>query len=586
MSFLSCNQLKEAVYQFLDSAIIYTPALLNVILEPLLEYSVNDLRTVSQRNVLIKIIVLWESLVTKDLFSLDSDFVAKIIPQLLPPLINVMQSVNTSQVLDYTEWEPYTAAYSCIQCIAKSHPNAVLPLLAEYTMAACQSENWFDREGAIKSLRITFQVADKESLGQIASKSLELILQHILDPAPRVRAAVVDCLIVAISRLNTTWKLFSPFMQPLLQIGITDCEPTEKQAFEAIRLIAKFDDFDQYGQLFESIVTAINLIPPTVTPSAIDCLSLPAHAENVDKAIIFSCFQFLTNLLAHVLKESRNYAILDMVCKVLSTVIVNSDSRIAPYAERLCSCMYTCFKDLSISNALTVVASLCVPAQEFIQKQVPVFMPLVMEAQCRYCDPGILIPAIRLVPLVVNRLDLGDFFFQRLMDNMFTSLKMGETAPAKSEILHVFCILLTKKTEMFRPFITKLFCAMLYLVTYLENVYRIYLEYTAQLVSNICQLCVAMFQVVSRDDQLHVFNLCIQMINTIVKMPKLLYQINEELVDVILCLLQNFRDETLQQIQQIPSITEILRSGLKLVQRSDAEIEQLMSVLMNSVQNS
>ncbi|KAK8878650.1 hypothetical protein M9Y10_005430 [Tritrichomonas musculus] len=629
MNFFSCPELKEAVYQFFDSALIYTPALLNIIINPLLASSVDDLMTLTNRNILIKIIVLWESLVTKEIITCHPDFITKVIPQILPPLISIMQTVNTTRVLDYTEWEPYTAAYSCIQAFAVAQPDAVLPLLSNYITDASQSTSPFDREGAIKSLRITFQVASKEILDQITPDSLRLLLMRINDSAPRVRAAVVDCLIVVInarmhecnyadenssssSNSNSSsssnssgamfhssesnnnnnngninlfsWHIFAPFVNPLFELG-RDVEPTAKQAFEALRLIAKFDDFDQYPIFFQTIVSTIPCLPNSVMPQAIECLSLAVHS-NVSKDVIFVVFQFLYNFLMHVLSEWRTYAILDMICKVMSTVLINSDQRVAEYAEPLCNTMYACFKDLSLSNSLTVIASLSFPARDFIQMQIPIFMPLVMEAQSRYNDPGVLIPSIRIVALIVNRLDLSEEIFTQLMNNMFESLKLGETAPAKAEILNVFCILVTKKTEMFRPFIRKLYCGMLYLVTYLENVYQIYLECTAQIVSNICHLCVALIRVVSKEDQHHIFALGIQLINTVVKMPKLLSQINEDLVDVILCLLQNFRDETKQQIQQIPSISEVLRSGLKLVQRSDAEIEQLMSELMNSVQNS
>ena len=576
MKLMSHPELEEVVYQFMDETISQFPELLPHVCPDLLKNSIAALCKPATRNVLLAVCVMWESIIGKSNASLQS-LIDQIVQPLILPMVLTMQSVSINYVIDYQEWEPYTAAYSCLQCFVFNSPDVSIPMFLEYAQKAASSQNPFDREGALKCIKLSIQASSLNKKQEILQPTFELLTTELKDPDSRVRNASVSCLLELLKNVKS-WQPLAKIIPELFDL-IKDVEPTAKLSLKALKEIAKLPDFDCFRDLFTALIEIIPTLSPQLIQSAIECFILKPKSK-IDTDTTFMAFEYLYKLIIITLNETRNSTILDALCYVISSIIMKCDRRIEPLAQDLCKMMYSSFNELSVSNALTVVANLSYPLPDFVTQQLFTFVPLILNSLKSYNDPTTMVPAIKVVPLLVDRIELGDFF-EVLMNSMYVALSSGETALTKTEVLKAFFSILCTQPVKFRPFILRLQYSIYYIISNLEIAYQQYSDLTANIVEIICKIESKLFVILSRQDQKHIFDLCVLMLNTIAKMPPLLRLNNGDLFDIILIMYKVFGEETNKQIQQVPAIEQIIRSGLKLLNKSDTEIENYISWLIS-----
>lgn len=584
MSFLSVPDLKKSVYEFLDDVVRVDPSLLFVIIEKVLVATVEDLSQIrssdgDQRGLLLGIIMLWETVATVDLISTSPELSALVVVavrELILPFIQTMRAVPTSKVLDYIEWEPYTAAQSCVSAFAWSMPSLVVPILLEYIQNTWNSRDPLDREAALKCLKIVY-ISTIDQTHRADEPSLQFLYRSLTDEVPRVRAAAVDCLLMLVKKMPETCATFQPFTQPL--VGLTRDEvPIARIAFNVLKLISRFDDFSMFGEFFEMVSEVIPSLSMLVLPDAIDCFAITANASiSADTAL--SGFHFLFELLKQVMTQARVYAIINAVCIAMAKILIKVDERILSVAPQLFQAMCTCYNECNVGDALSVIAALSIPVPQFVQGSLDVFIPMVVSAQQRYEDPAVLRAGVRLVPYLMLYVRLGNYT-QELLDNMIRAFWQGAGAPAKAEILHTFLTLMQRSSEIAQIAMPYVFCSVQYVVNNLEEAARHYGECIGLLVTPVCKILELMIVIGQPSDKQDLFDLSIMLVNSIVKIPPALTEVTPELVNLILCLLQHFRTETCRQIQQIPSIPAIMTAGLRAARKSEEEISQILADFM------
>lgn len=583
LDFSQHQELSEVVYQFMDDAISQNPEILPCFIDRLLLNSISDLTTPSPRNVLIALIVMWDSIFRK-----DPPIVNESVKALVEPLILTMQTVSFSEVLDYTEWEPYTAAFNCLQCFGYNLPDVVVPILLNYTKRASDSENSLDREGSLKCLHISFQVSPSEKIQAIIPSALQLLALRLSDAAPRVRSQAVLTLNTIIKRSNSC-EFFQPFFPSLFKLT-SDVEPTAKAAFKSIKLISQFNDFQNFPDFFQLLINLIPTLPPSLLQNGIECFTLTSNSQVTDETSLIA-FRFLFELLGQMVTEITNnhqkgvintsLYIFETLCITLSSVIVHCTNAISPYVQDLSKMMYVCFESFLDSNSLLVIAHISVPLPDFVQTQLPVFIPLVFRALQMHQEPTILIPAVKLVPLLIDKLDLSNFL-EVLINTMFETLQKGETVSSKVETLKSFYQILCDHPLLLSPFIDKLHSSLLFIILNLNVAFQNYFEVTERIVKIVSKIQLQLLRILSNQDKKHIFKACVMLIVAVEKIPPLIKYCCNDLLELIRCLYLMMPREMNVAVVKVPSIMQIIRIGLKQIEKTDSEIDEWLSILSNS----
>lgn len=586
LKFSEHPELSEVVYQFADDTINQFPDILPFIIDTLISNSLNDFANSTSHDVLIALIVMWSSI-----FTLEIPISNEILQPLVEPLILTMQTATVSEVLDFREWEPYTAAFDCLQCFGFNFPEVVIPILLEYTSKASNSEDHSDREGALKCLHIVFHISPKDKLTSVIPTTLELLLELLNDDTPRVRYESVCTLTTVIKRINSS----QPFQQffPLLFKLLPDVEPTAKASFKAIQLISRFPDFEDFSDLYQFLTDSISSFPPNLIRHVVECFKLTPNSKIlIDDAL--TSFQFLFNLTGELAQEISNgqqsssteilIDTIDIACFSLSTVISHCDDQILPFAADFLTLMCNLFTEFTVPNSLYAGSILCHPIPEFFQDQLQPFLPHVMEALQMYKQPSVIIPTLRLVSVLYEHVDLGDFL-NPLFETMLDTLQRGESSNTKVAALNSFYSILCIKPQLFAPFVDKLHRSIVYIVSNLEEAYQFYFESTQLLVREVCKIQLKLLEILSKKDAKHVFISCIFLIIAVSKNQALIKLNSEDIYELICGMFEAMTEETKLAIKKVPEVALFLRTGLKQIQKSDNEIDEWLSILADSGEN-
>lgn len=583
LKFSEHSELSEAVYQFMDDTINQFPDILPFVVETLLANSLNDLTNSKSRDVLIALIVMWGSI-----FSIESTVNSEGFQPLIGPLISIMQTVSTREVIDYTEWEPYTAAFNCLQCFGYHYPEIVIPILLEYTTKSSESENSNDREGALKCLHIVFRISPMEKLTNVIPTALELLMEFLDDSEARVRYESVCTLTTIIKRLNDVQSL-QLFIPQLLKL-LSDTEPTVKVSFKAIKLISQFPDFEDFSELYQALTESLSSISSSLIQSAVECFTLTPNSKiSADDAL--TSFHLLLNMITEIADEVSNgqqsssnenlINTIDTICLTLSTIAFHCDEQVSSSASDFLTLMLTLFNDFNVPYSLVAASSISIPLPNFVKDQLQVFVPHLIKALQMFNQPTILVPSVGIIPFLLKNVDL-DTFFDPLIEALFDTLKRGESSNTKAATLESFFKILCIKPLLFAPFVQELHDSIDFIICNLDTVYQSYLEDSQIVVHEICKIQLKLLSILSEADVKFIFKLCIKLIIAVSKNQSILKLNSKDIYQLICGLFTAMKEETKLLIQKVPKMEIIVRDILKQIEKSDKEIDEWLSILVNS----
>ena len=162
---------------------------------------------------------------------------------------------------------------------------------------------------------------------------------------------------------------------------------------------------------------------------------------------------------------------------------------------------------------------------------------------------------------------------------MFNSLHEGESASTKVEVLESFYLILSNHSLLFAPFIQNLHLSILFIITNLEAAYQKYSDSTQRVVKVISKIQLKLLSILSKQDIKHIFNSCVMLITAVSKIPPLTNLNSVDMCEMIYFITTTLGEEAKIKLLKVPAVTQILRVGLKQIEKSDEEIDEWLSIL-------
>jgi len=119
-------------------------------------------------------------------------FVAKALPQVLPPILQLLVKEDEDQ--DEDEWNVHMAAGTCVELMAKVAGDAVLDITMAFVAPRITAPDWAQREAAIMAFGSVLYGPDADKMTAMVRESLPPLAGMIRDPSTSVRETVAWCL--------------------------------------------------------------------------------------------------------------------------------------------------------------------------------------------------------------------------------------------------------------------------------------------------------------------------------------------------------------------------------------------------------
>lgn len=581
IEYIQIPKLASTVYRFIESSISNIPDVLPLIIQPLIEKSIIDLQTASSE-IILSLIWMYTNLI----ISYSSSIVEYLSP-LIIPLIKTMENVNTSEIIEEDGYEPYSAAYSCLHTFCYYCNDLVFPVLLEYAIRFNQSTNRDEREGSVKCLSLTFISTPIEKLEDNVLPSLQLLSNVITDPEPRIRYETIKALAIILNRIDQFIPFYS-FLPILFQLA-KDEEAISKVSIHFLALLSQQSDFNIFDEFYHALFEIIPSLPLNLLTYSIDSLKLNPQmkipASNANQILEF-LIRILAQFLSQYQGDQSNCSIfwtrklLHSLYISIASVNPHCDEGIIQLGQTLYELISASIQNYFLPSSLLCIATLSYPIPKFVESQLATFIPLVIQAIQTYDDPSILVPAVRIAPILIEKLDLGDFYLQ-LIFNVLEALRSGQSSESKIASLDTLSQIISLSGNKILQFINMIHNNIGFLISHLDVCFAKYQEDTFPIISLIIKIEKSVFYILPVQQKKIIFELCFSMILMISKMLNVLESALQSIFDLILFLHQNFATELSTNIQKYPEIGELLRSSLKCIELSEEEIVGLLSMELN-----
>ena len=146
-------------------------------------------------------------------------------------------------------------------------------------------------------------------------------------------------------------------------------------------------------------------------------------------------------------------------------------------------------------------------------------------------------------------------------------------------VLESFYLILSNHSLLFAPFIQNLHLSILFIITNLEAAYQKYSDSTQRVVKVISKIQLKLLSILSKQDIKHIFNSCVMLITAVSKIPPLTNLNSVDMCEMIYFITTTLGEEAKIKLLKVPAVTQILRVGLKQIEKSDEEIDEWLSIL-------
>jgi hypothetical protein len=220
------------------------------------------------RNVTLQILVFWKAfLLTADALTIADD--------LLPVLFDIIHDIPDPVE---QEWEPFSAAQSCLRALLLRDGMTTVPLLFQYIQETVNHDDPAIRESAMACVRICINDSSRELLDQLGGVFMAWVGQTLRDSASRVQRLALESLGIAFHQFGLSVIL--PYTEFLFSL-VTASEPCAEWAFRILRLMScdqSFRESEAFCSNLEMVIGVAHPLP--VFPVVLECCEFAAvHNE-------------------------------------------------------------------------------------------------------------------------------------------------------------------------------------------------------------------------------------------------------------------------------------------------------------------
>jgi hypothetical protein len=439
---------------------------------------------------------------------------------------------TSSELIDYTEWEPYHAAALCLERFASRFPEVVVPAIVEYVNITKSSESPRIREAALACLKA----------GNCFDESfIEFISESLVDDDTRLSRSALLCLNQFLRTPGRSSVPFSGLIPIFFELAKAEF-PISRQAVRAVKLISRMEDFDQFHIIFPNLFALFPILSPETFSDLFACFTPPSTALlNPDTA--FSAFDFLF----HQLDGEHPIA---PICRSLSSLAFRFDSH--EISPAVYESMLTHYHNTGITECFLVIASL---HPVFLQSILCSFLPVVLEGESQYGNPEIVQPAVESIGLLIERVSL-DQCISEVISSLTDCLQMGTGAAVKGEVITTFTKMFAKKSDTTATVISIVLPVTVLIMSNIEKLEELYGCQSKFLIKPICRFLSATLRLKKLSAEC--FGIVRSVVDTLMNIRWLLELAQVEFAEAFVLLVRKY-----QRIGQVGEGTALLQRGMQ-----------------------
>jgi len=351
--------LKDKIYSFLTSLIEIDFYIYEILSESIITHSYKDLTECKNRDVLLSVSYLWEIIFFK---SEEDFFNGNGVNMIIESLFFLMESIDTKEVNQILEWEPFNSSFSAIRCFCQKYPIEGLEVLNEYIGQASLQTHENIKEVQLKCIMMYLENADcSEELDYIN----DIIKNGIQNDSLRVKYYSIECLKILISKYPKECDYYAslfPDLFLLVQIDPAIAKEVLFAVFQVSRL-PQFVHFDFLEMNLEEMISILSHNSSVLyTLECFGCFGF----HNVPNDVCIKALAFLLSFIDFELRNNHDHEVIDYCIGAIKSILLHSQQRhlqmkneinelFAPYLSFIMD-----FTDMMIPKSLVVLSLLYV----------------------------------------------------------------------------------------------------------------------------------------------------------------------------------------------------------------------------------